>query len=310
MASLFKRIGASYAAALICFAAVVLRDAVIITQTSSSTYFFELVYIASIAGGIGVNVITFGKQAPNLHLIFTLSVVGVVVLVTTAALKGIASNALILLFVIYVLWLLGAVYARKLLEVHRVFAGRIRDGVTSLGIAFVALTGLRVDVVLLIGVIVGTAYIAFAAQRWASKLEWQHATQNTSDFIYDFFLVNAANTIALGWALYMNSMPQKVFGVPLPYAVRLSMYAYQGLFIASFALVAKHQIHLSGKHVKWWAVAFVTTLTCVFAGPTFISVTAAPFVFALLHFYLVLFAQQKHRLCTLANKDAAAELKQ
>lgn len=310
MTSLFKRIGASYAAALICFAAVVLRDAVIITQTSSSTYFFELVYIASIAGGIGVNVITFGKQAPNLYLISTLSVVGLVVLVTTAAIKGLAINVLILLFGIYVLWLLGAVYARRLLESHRVFASRIRDGVTSLAVTFVALTGLRVDVVLLIGVIFGTVYIAFAAHYWASKPDRGCGPENTSDLVYDFFLVNAANTIALSWALHMNSMPQEVFGVSLPYAVRLSMYTYQGLFIASFALVAKHSIYLSEKNLKWWATAFGASVISVFAGPTSIAVVIAPLVFASLHFYLVLFAQQKHRLWTLANKSAVSEANQ
>lgn len=291
-----KFLFAAYGAAGVSFFSTILRDYAVIQYTHQSKEFFQLLYVASIAAGFGVNAISLGSGLLGRTALAILSSVGIVIILVMLPASNRTPSTAILLSFILLLWIQGAHWSRSLLERGWVFSGRLREAIASLAMAALVLAGMGVQPAFLAAVACGGAF-SWLMWKASSHLTDSPPSGNTSKemrkLFYSVVLTNLATFSITYWALVQTGMHGEVFGYEISTAVRFAMYFYQVLTIGVFVLVA-----LRGQLMfrRGWDLTILSaSFLFVFAlfFPLELQLFLIPLAAATIHYGLVLFLQKK-----------------
>ena len=287
---------AAYGAAGVSFLASLVRDYAVINHSDQSQHFFQLLYVASIAAGFGVNAIALGSSVLEKKALGILAFVGVIVILVMTPASNNSPWVLGLLTAVLVLWLAGAQWSRGLIERGWVFSGRIREAIASVLLAALVLAGWGVEASFLMAVTAGSVF---------SWIMWNRVRKtgpgigprgspvvNLNKLSQSIVLTNVATFSITYWALTQTSKGGEVLGFDVPTAVRFSMYLYQVLTIGSVVLVS-----LSGRLARDGHLTLLVVLAVIcFAVSLLISLPLALFLApvsaAVIHYGVVLYLQQ------------------
>lgn len=287
---------AAYGAAVVSFLMSLLRDYAVIHFSGQGPYFFQLLYVVSMAAGFGVNAIALGRGGLDGRALALLAGIGfgVICLMLPAPLRS--PRVVALSTAILLLWIAGAYWSRALVERGRVVAGRIREAIASLALALLVLPGVPVEPAFLLAVAGGTAFSWLAWTRVRSQGESHHmggrAPGDMRGLAQSLLLTNAATLAMTWWALVQTGKPLQVLGLEVSTAVRFSMYVYQVLTIGSVVLVTATARLVRDGQVR----LLIAASALAFAGALFLPLAVALFVLplaaAVAHYALVLQMQQ------------------
>ena len=287
---------AAYGAAAISFLASLLRDYSVINFSNQDKQFFQLLYVASMAAGFGVNAIALGRGVLGRGALAVLALLGIVVILSMLPEPSADFKAVALLVSILLLWIAGAQWSRALMEHGRVFSGRVREAISSVVLAGLVVAGLGVQVSFLVAVAAGTV---FSWTMWrlvrvapASPVRPGNSLVDVRNLIQNVFLTNIATFSITYWALVQTGKMGDVFGFEISTAVRFAMYIYQILTIGSVVLVSpKYKLKAPKRLGMLIAVA-----AGAFVGALFIPLQAAllliPLSAGATHYGVVLFLQR------------------
>ncbi len=287
---------AAYGAAAISFLASLLRDYSVINFSNQDKQFFQLLYVASMAAGFGVNAIALGRGVLGRGALAVLALLGIVVILSMLPEPSADFKAVVLLVSILLMWIAGARWSRALMEHGRVFSGRVREAISSVVLAGLVVAGLGVQVSFLVAVAAGTL---FSWTMWslvrvapASPVRPGNSLLDVRNLIQNVFLTNIATFSITYWALVQTGKMGDVFGFEISTAVRFAMYIYQILTIGSVVLVSpKYKLKAPKRLGLLIAVA-----AGAFVGALFIPLQAAllliPLSAGATHYGVVLFLQR------------------
>ncbi len=287
---------AAYGAAAISFLASLLRDYSVINFSNQDKQFFQLLYVASMAAGFGVNAIALGRGVLGRGALAVLALLGIVVILSMLPEPSADFKAVVLLVSILLMWIAGAQWSRALMEHGRVFSGRVREAISSVVLAGLVVAGLGVQVSFLVAVAAGTV---FSWTMWslvrvapASPVRPGNSLLDVRNLIQNVFLTNIATFSITYWALVQTGKMGDVFGFEISTAVRFAMYIYQILTIGSVVLVSpKYKLKAPKRLGLLIAVA-----AGAFVGALFIPLQAAllliPLSAGATHYGVVLFLQR------------------
>lgn len=287
---------AAYGAAAISFLASLLRDYSVINFSNQDKQFFQLLYVASMAAGFGVNAIALGRGVLGKGALLVLALLGVVVIFALLPAPDADLNTVALLVSILLLWIAGARWSRALMEHGNVFSGRVREAISSVVLAGLVVAGLGVQMSFLMAVAAGTVF---------SWTMWRLARPTTADpgrsgnslvdirnLIQNVFLTNIATFSITYWALVQTGKMGDVFGFEISTAVRFAMYIYQILTIGSVVLVSPKYKLNPPKRLG----LLISVAASVFIAALFIPLQAAlvliPLSAGVTHYGVVLFLQR------------------
>jgi len=289
---------AAYGAAGVSFLMSLLRDYVVINHSGQSQSFFQILYVASMAAGFGVNAIALGSGRLGRQAFAILALFGVVLIVALLPVPLRSPMRFVLLTAILLMWIAGAYWSRGLVERGWVLSGRIREAIASLLLAALVSVGLGVESAFVLGVAAGCA---FAGLMWRYVLVLK-ATDDAKGasaprislkrLMQNILLTNIATLAITYWALVQTGQFGEVLGIEVSTAVRFSMYVYQVLTIGSILLVSVTARVMQDRHVA--ALAFVSG--GLFLAALFMPLPARlillPLCAAALHYGVVLHLQQ------------------
>ena len=289
---------AAYGAAGVSFLMSLLRDYVVINFSVQSQLFFQLLYVASMAAGFGVNAIALGSGRLGGRALAFLAVLGVVLI--GALLPAAARSAFVLavLVAILLMWIAGAHWSRSLVEQGWIFTGRIREAVASIVLAGLVFAGLAIELSFVLGVAAGCIFAGLMSRHvqvtHASVVSDRAGKPKTSfkRLVQNILLTNVATSAITYWALVQTGHAGEVFGIEASTAVRFSMYVYQVLTIGSIVLVSATARFMRDRHVIVLAFASGGLLLAGFFMPLPIGLFLLPLCAALLHYSVVLHLQQ------------------
>ena len=287
---------AAYGAAAISFLASLLRDYSVINFSNQDKQFFQLLYVASMAAGFGVNAIALGRGVLGRGALAVLALLGIVVILSMLPEPSADFKAVVLLVSILLMWIAGARWSRALMEHGRVFSGRVREAISSVVLAGLVVAGLGVQVSFLVAVAAGTLFSwtmwSLARVAPASPVRPGNSLLDVRNLIQNVFLTNIATFSITYWALVQTGKMGDVFGFEISTAVRFAMYIYQILTIGSVVLVSpKYKLNAPKRLGMLIAVA-----AGAFVGALFIPLQAAllliPLSAGATHYGVVLFLQR------------------
>ena len=287
---------AAYGAAGVSFLASLARDYVVINFSGQSQHFFQLLYVASIAAGFGVNAIALGSKVLERTALIILALLGIIVIVVMTPASSSSPLVFGLLSAVLLLWLAGAQWSRRLIERGWVFTGRVREAIASILLAALVLAGWGVELSFLLAVAAGSVF---------SWMMWHEVRKvgtdvargggsgvDMSKLIQSIVLTNIATFSITYWALAQTSKGGEVLGFDVSTAVRFSMYLYQVVTIGSVVLVS-----LSGRLARDRHLTLLVMLAAIcFAASALMSLSVALFLApvsaAVVHYCVVLYLQQ------------------
>ena len=287
---------AAYGAAAISFLASLLRDYSVINFSSQDKQFFQLLYVASMAAGFGVNAIALGRGAVGKVALVVLALLGVAVIFAMLPAPDADPKIVVLLVSILLLWIAGAQWSRALMEQGRVFSGRVREAISSVVLAGLVVAGLGVQISFLLAVAAGTV---FSLTMWSmvrsvsgSPGRPGNSLADIRNLIQNVVLTNVATFSITYWALVQTGKMGDVYGFEISTAVRFAMYIYQILTIGSVVLVSPRYRLNPPKRLG----LLIAVAASVFIGALFIPLRAAllliPLSAAATHYAVVLFLQR------------------
>lgn len=287
---------AAYGAAAISFLASLLRDYSVINFSSQDKQFFQLLYVASMAAGFGVNAIALGRGAVGKVALVVLALLGVAVIFAMLPAPDADPKIVVLLVSILLLWIAGAQWSRALMEQGRVFSGRVREAISSVVLAGLVVAGLGVQISFLLAVAAGTV---FSLTMWSmvrsvsgSPGRPGNSLVDIRNLIQNVVLTNVATFSITYWALVQTGKMGDVYGFEISTAVRFAMYIYQILTIGSVVLVSPRYRLNPPKRLG----LLIAVAASVFIGALFIPLRAAllliPLSAAATHYAVVLFLQR------------------
>lgn len=290
-----KFLFAAYGAAGVSFLASLLRDYAVINFTHQGKEFFQLLYVASMAAGFGVNAIALGSGFLGRAALAILSLLGVVVILVTLPASSRTPHTVILLVSILLMWIAGAKWSRSLVERGWVFSGRVREAIASLALAALVLAGVGVEPAFLVAVACGTAF---------SWLMWKASPHSTDSppsgdtmremrkLSHSVILTNVATFSITYWALVQTGRHGEVFGYDISTAVRFAMYFYQVLTIGSVVLVSLRGRLIFSRGLELFIVAASLLFVASLFFPLELALFLIPLAAATVHYGSVLFLQK------------------
>ncbi len=287
---------AAYGAAGVSFLASLVRDYVVINYSGQSQYFFQLLYVASIAAGFGVNAIALGSRVLGKAAIGMLALLGVIVIFVMTPASNRSPMVLGLLTAVLFLWLAGAQWSRGLIERGWVFSGRIREAIASFLLAVLLLAGGGVEFSFLAAVAAGTlfSWIIWHKVRTVGAGDNRHGRPvvNLNQLFQSIVLTNIATFSITYWALAQTGKSGEVLGFDVSTAVRFSMYLYQVLTIGSVVLVSMSNRLARDRHLVFLVVAAVICFAASASMSLPVALFVSPVSAAVIHYCVVLYLQQ------------------
>jgi hypothetical protein len=290
-----KLLLAAYGAAGVSFLASLLRDYAVITFTHQDKEFFQLLYVASMAAGFGVNAIALGSGLLGRTALAILSLLGMAVIFVMLPAPGRTPHTVILLGSILLMWIAGAQWSRSLVERGWVFSGRVREAIASAALTILVIAGTGVEPAFLVAVACGTAF---------SWLMWKTSPGSTEsspsgDTMRDMkklsrsvILTNIATFSITYWALVQTGRHGEVFGYDNSTAVRFAMYFYQVLTIGSVVLVSLRGNVMFNRRMAWGVAAAGLAFIALFFAPLELALFLIPLAAATVHYGVVLSLQK------------------
>lgn len=287
---------AAYGAAGISFLSSLVRDYAVINFSNQDKLFFQLLYIASMAAGFGVNAIALGSGALGKAALATLCALGIIVIVVMLPMAETAPVTIALLVSILLLWIVGAQWSRTLMERGWVFCGRVREAVASMALAALVVLGLGIEPAFLSSVAAGTMF-SWAMWRLTSAPGHGPSVRVSSavqivNLTRSIVLTNVATFSITYWALVQSGMPGEVFGYAISTTVRFAMYFFQILTIGSVALVSVKGLKTRRNHIRWLILVGGTCFVLSLLLPLPAALFFVPLFAALTHYGVVIFLQQ------------------
>lgn len=287
---------AAYGAAGISFLSSLVRDYAVINFSNQDKQFFQLLYIASMAAGFGVNAIALGSGALGKAALATLCALGMIVIVVMLPMAETAPITIALLVSILLLWIVGAQWSRTLMERGWVFFGRVREAVASMTLAALVVLGLGIELAFLSSVAAGTI---FSWAMWRLTRVPSHGPRvlvssavQIVNLTRSIVLTNVATFSITYWALVQTGIPGEVFGYAISTAVRFAMYFFQILTIGSVALVSVKGLKTRRNHIGWLILVGGTCFVLSLLLPLPAALFFVPLFAALTHYGVVIFLQQ------------------
>lgn len=290
-----KFLFAAYGAAGVSFFSTLLRDYAVIHYTHQSKEFFQLLYVASIAAGFGVNAITGGSGLLGRRALATLSSIGFAIILVMLPASNRTPYTVILLSFILLLWIASAHWSRSLLERGWVFSGRVREAIASVALAALVLAGVDVQPAFLVAVACGAG---FAWLMWKAS---PHSTDsqpsdNTKKEMRKLFLsvvlTNFATFSITYWALVQTGRHGEVFGYEISTAVRFAMYFYQVLTIGAVVLVSLRGQLMFSRLMELIILSAILLFVAALFFPFELELFLIPLAAATVHYVSVLFLQK------------------
>ncbi|WP_341908095.1 hypothetical protein [Polaromonas sp. YR568] len=288
---------AAYGAAGVSFLATLLRDYVVINFTQESKHFFQLLYIASMAAGFGVNAIAGGSsllRRPGLVVLFLVGLLVILVMVPTSQ-RTLFTVAL--LSSILLMWIAGAQWSRLLVERGWVFSGRVREGIASIVFTIFVFWGLGVELGFLLASACGALFswlICFKSSlKLPDSLPSSFPTRGEMEKLLRSVILTNVTTFSITyWALIQTAKQGEIFGYEISIAIRFAMYLYQVLTIGAIVLVSlKGKMKLS----EGWKLLVIAAGLIVVVSlflPLKLAIFLIPFSAATLHYGAVLYLQK------------------
>ena len=253
-----------YLAAALSFGAGVLRDWQLVAHVAAYQQVFGAMYAVALAASFSVNALTLGqgfqRHPRRVWFLVGLSVVLFVLLVHW----WLPMDAPLFWWTLPVpaLYVVGALYARRLLDAGHVLIGRLRDGTASLVMLLLLLAGMQAES-FPVAVAAGTLMVVFAA-RWlpagATAPDECHQPMPWQQMAAVLFYSNIATVMMNAWALWANGVEGLLYGYPVPVAVRVATYVFQLLSLPS-VLLARWR-----PGSKWRRRLWLLTWACIAAA--------------------------------------------
>jgi len=295
---IFRFMAAAYGAAGVAFMSSMARDYAVINFSSDGKNFFESFYIVSMAAGFGVNAISLAGRSLGRHAIAVLFLLGVLVILLLSPSAEFGSLKQGMLIIILLMWLAASQWSRELIEKGWVFAGRVREAISSVVLAILIIfVPLGVDFAFLAAVAGGTVY---SLVMWrlicparSSRSNAESLFSLVRELLLNVALTNVATFLITYWALLQTAKEGVVFGVEISTGIRFSMYFYQILTIGSIVLINR-QLHSSAstRSVGVALCASIMIFAASMLTPLEVMIFIAPFSAALMHFGMILFLQK------------------
>lgn len=247
-----------YAAAAMSFGAGILRDWQLVHHVPDYQAVFGAMYTVALAASFSVNAVTLGRgfHRHPLRLWILVGVSLVLFLLLVRLWQPMATSMFWWMLPVPVLYVIGALHARRLLDAGHVLVGRLRDGVSSLFVVILVAVGLGAES-FPIAVLIGSALIAFAAHKLldkaASPLEPDVEVMRWRHYVGAIFYANIATVLVNAWALWANNLDGTVFGVTTPVAVRVAVYVFQLFSLPSVLLPRWKGAHIDPTTLRWLA---------------------------------------------------------
>jgi hypothetical protein len=298
---MFRFLLAAYGAAGISLACSLLRDYAVINFSNQEKDFFQSLYIVSMAAGFGVNAIALGGRALGRIALANLFVFGAFIIFVMSPPARDAPYREAMLVLILLMWIAGAQWSRRIMESGWVFAGRIREAISSVVLAgLVVFLELGVNASFLVAVALGTTFSW--GMWWAIRFE---ATRTPSsggvvvgirELLLNILLTNVATFSITYWAFVHTSKLGQLYGFDISTVIRFSMYVYQILTIGSVILVTRgfHR-RLVNWRVSWVLTSSISLFLASLFAPLQIAILLVPFFAAVIHYGMVLFLQKNSR---------------
>ena len=257
-----------YLAAALSFGAGVLRDWQLVVQVPAYQQVFGAMYAVALAASFSVNALTLGqgfqRHRGRLGFLVGLSVLLFVVLVAWWLPLG--AGLFWWMLPVPALYVVGALYTRRLLDAGHVLVGRLRDGTASLVMLLLILAGMQAES-FPVGVGVGTLMVLLAS-RWlpARAAQPDEAAQPMPwrPMLAVLFYSNAATVLMNAWALWANGVEGQLYGYPVPVVVRVATYGFQLLSLPSVLLARWRPDGDWHKELRWftWCCMAAALVAC------------------------------------------------
>ena len=280
VATLRSSILSVYVAAALSFGAGVWRDWQLVHHVQGYAQVFGAMYCVALAASFSVNAVTLGHgfhRHPGRQWLlagFSLLLFGLLVHFW----QPMSAYLFWWMLPVPALYVIGALYSRRLLDAGHVLVGRLRDGASSLCMVLLIAVGVGLESFAL-AVLVGTSLIALAMYYLPAKRHEEVAPRQSMAFthyIAIIFYSNIASVLVNAWAMWANNHEGVLFGYAVPVVVRVSMYGFQLLSLPSVLLSRWRPSAGSRKYLGLLAWVCIALALIVASLPIHLSVFLLP----------------------------------
>ncbi len=235
---------AAYAAAVLSAVIGIVRDYSVLNYSDSSREFFDLFYIGGLCSILAINVVMLDSRPPTRRLAasavsVSLGLVTLAWLCWPGSFHGSLGN-LAALFIVVVMWIVGAIASRAQLAAGFAFTARFRDGVCSGAIVLLVFVESSAALALAAGAFVSTLWMLWLTrQRRDTYFAPRAVAHKWHVVLIKMILLNIGTASMLLWALHFNGSSENPWGYSAPAVVRVSMYIFQGLAIGWVVLAVR-----------------------------------------------------------------------